>query len=76
MNPFPQKKLESYLPRRAILTLLRAFEWNQSQAADALGVSEKALREAMKNANLQLDSMKKNHLPPPAAPPFMEEGGI
>ncbi|UCE63791.1 MAG: hypothetical protein JSU59_01125 [Nitrospirota bacterium] len=49
------------MKRRAILAVLRAYEWNQSKAADALGLSEEGLRHVIKDADLHIENMDMEH---------------
>jgi transcriptional regulator with GAF, ATPase, and Fis domain len=49
------------MKRRAIIAVLRAYEWNQSKAADALGLSEGGLRHVIKDEDLNIDNMETEH---------------
>ena len=63
-NEIIQNEMVLHMKRRAILAVLRAYEWNQSKAADALGLSEEGLRHVIKDAHLHIDNMDMEHLQP------------
>ena len=48
-----QREMILPVKRRAVLAVLRALDWNQSKAADALGLSEEELSDVIKDSPLQ-----------------------
>jgi DNA-binding protein Fis len=50
-----QREIVMPLKRTAFLAVLRAYEWNQSKAAAALGMNEEGLRSVIKDTNFQFN---------------------
>ena len=53
---FHQLKIHVFdtdIQREIVLAVLRAYEWNQSKAAAALGMNEERLRNVIKDTNFK-----------------------